>query len=174
MSEQHPPAPRLVRDLMTVGVETCTPDTRLTELARLLLEKELEGVVVLDDENRSLGIVTQDELVRAYSRPNAPALRARDVMREGVPDIPPDIPLEAAAAIMQDMGLRVVFLMHNAAGIIYPAATLSYRHILRHLAAANGGDLGDLGIEARREAPLDTFRRRRDAALRQAQGPDQE
>lgn len=157
----------LVRDLMTVGVMTCALDVPLQQIARVMLDRDLEGVVVLDEEGHGVGIVTQDEVVRGYCHPRAEALTAQDVMREGVPELPPDIPLTAAAAMMQDMGLRVVFLLHNANGIIYPAAMLSYRHILRHLAAEADDELRDLGIDARREAPHETFIRKRDAAKRQ-------
>ena len=174
MSDELPSSPILVRDLMTVGVVTCPPQTPLTEVAQILLEKDLEGLVVLGDDGQALGIVTRNDLVYGYGHPKAGSLKAEDVMQEGIPEIPPDIPLAAAAQLMQDMGLRIVFLMHNAAGVIYPAAMLSYKHILRHLAAESDEDLHDLGIEARREAPLDMFRRKRDAARRQNQLPNQE
>jgi CBS domain-containing protein len=169
-----PASPQLVRDLMTVGVLTVPPDTPLGDVAGLMLDKDAEGIVVVDGKGHGVGIVTRDELVRGYAHPRADALTAGDVMREGVPELPPDIPLQAAASLMQDMGLRIVFLMHNANGIIYPAAVLSYTHILRHLAAQGEGDLRDLGIDAEREAPLDTFKKKQDAARRALNLPDQE
>ena len=52
-----------------------------------------------------------------------------------VPRVPPDIPLKTAAQIMQDQGVRVLFLTHHAGGIEYPAAYITYKHLLRHLAA---------------------------------------
>ncbi len=167
MSEEPAASPKLVRDLMTVGVVTCSPRLTLAEAARLLLEKDLEGVVVLDDEGHGVGIVTQDEIVQGYAHPNRDSLTVGDIMREGVPELPPDIPLTAAAGLMRDMGLRVVFFMHNANGIIYPAAMLSYRHFLRHLAAESAEELRDLGIRAEREPPLASFKRRLDATRRQ-------
>jgi len=85
-----------------------------------------------------------------------------------VPQIPPDIPLTAAAQIMQDQNLRIVFLMHHAGGIEYPAAMLSYKHLLRHMAMEEDDDLADLGIKAERESPLESFYKRRDAARRRA------
>ncbi len=60
--------------------------------------------------------------------------------------------------------------MHHAGGIEYPAAMLSYTHLLRHLAMESADDLSDLGIKADRESPLEAFYKRRDAARRQAQG----
>jgi len=165
MENRFPTTPRLVRDVMTVGVMTCTPDTAITDLARWMLEKGLEAVVVLNPEDgHALGVVGQDELVKAYTREDAATLKVEDVMREGVPQVPPDIPLEAAAKLMQDMGVRSLFLMHHAGGIEYPAAIISYSHLIRHLAARNDEELRDLGISAARQSPLEAFIARREAA----------
>jgi CBS domain-containing protein len=109
-------------------------------------------------------MISQDELVAAYPRDEIHDLKAVDVMREDIPQVPADIPLKVAAQIMRDQGVRVMFLTHHAAGITYPAAVISYRHLVRHLAAAENEDLGDLGIKAKREAPLDSFIKRRDKA----------
>jgi CBS domain-containing protein len=170
MSDLSPSEPRFVRDLMTVGVATCSPETPVVEVARLILENGLEEVVVLDDGN-ALGVVGQDDLVRAYAigHSDLRSTPARDIMREGVPQVPPDIPLEAAAQIMRDQGVRALFLMHHAGGIEYPAATITYRHLLRHLVAIDGNDLRDLGIKAERTPPLQAFLERRDAARKAVQ-----
>lgn len=157
--------PALVRDLMTVGVATCAPDTPVTDLARLLLEKGLESVIVLDPvEGHALGVVGQEELVRAYVQPGGRTLTAEQIMRDDVPSVPPDIPLEAAAQLMQDQGVRVLYLMHHAGGVVYPAASVTYQHILRHLAARSKDELRDLGIHAERQSPIQAFVQRRDAA----------
>ena len=168
MSDDDPVLPRLVRDLMSVGVLTCTPETSVVDLTRVLLEKGLEGAVVLDDHGHAAGVVSRDDLVQAYATgDDVQGLSVRSVMQDGVPQIPPDIPLIAAAQIMQDRGLRIVFLMHHAGGIEYPAAMLSYTNLLRHMAMESLEDLSDLGIKAERESPLESFYKRRDEARRQ-------
>jgi CBS domain-containing protein len=174
MAEGETFSPRLVRDLMSVGVLTCSPDTLVVELARVLLDKGLEGAIVLDGQGHAAGVVSRYDLVRAYAGLNRPKgdvneLMAGDIMQEGVPQMPPDIPLTTAAQIMLDQGQRIVFMMHHAGGIEYPAAMLSYTHLLRHLAMENEEELHDLGIEASREAPLEAFFRRRDEARRRSQ-----
>jgi CBS domain-containing protein len=143
----------LVRDLMTIGVKTCSTDTPIRSIAHMLLEGDLEGVVVLDEEGHGVGVVTQDELVKAYARQDRQSLTAADVLRPDVPQIPPDIPLKAAALLMQDMGVRVFFLMHHGDGIHYPAAAISYKHFLRHLAAREDSELNDLGYASERLIP---------------------
>ena len=133
-------APLLVRDLMTVGVPTCKTATLIVDIARFLIENNVEEMVVLGTEGEGVGVVGYEELVRAYiiptgdGRENIKSLTAEDVMREGVPEMPADTPLTAAAQMMRDKGIRVAYMTHNSAGIIYPAAMISYRHIVRHIA----------------------------------------
>ncbi len=73
---------------------------------------------------------------------------------------------ETPVTNMQDQGIRTLFLMHHAGGIEYPAAVLSYYHLLRHLVADSDEELRDLGVKAVRQTPLEAFINRRDAARR--------
>jgi len=161
--------PHLVRDLMTVGVVTCNPQTTVPEIAQLLLDNDLEEVIVLD-QGKALGVVGQDELIAAFSRDEYRQVEAHQVMRENIPQVPPEIPLAAAAQLLRDQGVRTFFLMHHAAGVEYPAAAISYRHFLRLMAANNRADLRDLGIQADRAAPLDEFIQRREAKRKMVTG----
>jgi len=170
MTENPASFPSVVRDLMTIGVTTCSLGTPVSEIARLMVEKSLEAVVVLDEEGNARGYVGQDEAVGAISRPDGRDLKVEDVLREDIPEIPVDIPIAAAAQIMQDKGVRVLFFLHHAGGIAYPAGILTYRHVLRLLAARSPGDLRDLGIQAARQSPLEVFIQRRDAARKKNAG----
>lgn len=166
VSKRPPVSSLLVRDLMSVGVPTCPSHLPVEEVARLLLEKNLEEVVVLE-EGHAVGVVGAVELARAFASGKEAELRAEEVMREDLPKLPADLPLLTAAQIMLDQGVRVVYMTHHAGGIEYPAGYLSLRHILRYLAARSQEELKDLGIEARRELPLQAFFKRREAARRQ-------
>jgi CBS-domain-containing membrane protein len=173
MPENRSANPELVRDLMTVGVATCSPDTPAGDIARLLLQNGLEAVVVLDPaDGHARGYVSQDELVQAYAHRPLDGLTAEQLMRDEVPQAPPDIPLTAAAQLMLDRRVRVLFLMHHSAGIEYPAALISYQHLLRLLGARDSQELHDLGISASRQSPLEAFIQRRDAARRRNQAAE--
>lgn len=150
---------------MTVGVETCLPDTPIVEIARLMLDAEVEAIVVLEAGN-ALGVIGQDELIKAFSSQEYSELTAEQIMREGVPQIPADVPLTVAAQYMLDQRMRALFLMHHAGGIEYPAALISYRHLLRLMSAEDPQELSDLGILAERQTPLETFLKRREEARR--------
>jgi len=161
-------AQKLVRDLMTVGVPTCKWDVPVKDVARFLLDHHVEALCVLDAEGHGIGVVGEQELVATYGRDNLDELNAEDIMTEGVPELAADIPLTAAAQMMKDKGIRIAYMNHNSAGIIYPAAFISYRHILRHIAAKDESELKDLGLAAERKSPLEQFVERRDKARKKA------
>lgn len=159
---------KLVRDLMTVGVPTCKTDTLVIDIARFLIDNNVEEMVVLGSEGEGVGVVGYEELVRAYGREDVKSLTAEQVIREGLPEFPADIPLRAAAQMMKDKGIRAAYMTHNSAGIIYPAAMISYKHIIRHIAAKDENDLKDLGISAERKSPIEVFIAKRDETRRKA------
>ena len=159
---------KLVRDLMTVGVPTCKTDIFVVDIARFILENNVEEMVVLGAEGEGLGVVGYEELIKVYGRDDVESLTAEQVMREGVPELPSDIPLTVAAQMMKDQNIRVAYMTHNSTGIIYPAAMISYKHIIRHIAAKDESELKDLGIKAERKSPIEQFIERRDEARRKA------
>src|SRR3989337_4613626 len=159
---------KLVRDLMTVGVPTCKHDTPTKDIARFLLEHHVEAMCVLDAEGHGIGVIGEPELIAAYGRDDLDSLKAEDIMSEGVPELQADIPLTVAAQMLKDKGIRIAYMMHNAGGIIYPAAFISYRHILRPIAAKDEKDLQDLGLAAERKSPIERFIERRDEARKKA------
>jgi len=153
---------------MTVGVPTCKTTTPIVDIASFLIENNVEEMVVLGEEGEGVGVCGYRELVNAYEREDVRELNAEEVMSEGVPELPSDIPLKLAAQLMKDKDIRVAYMNHNSAGIIYPAASISYKHLIRHLAAKDETELKDLGIYAERKSPLKVFIERRDEARKQA------
>jgi hypothetical protein len=137
-------------------------------IARFLIENNAEEIVMLGKGRRGHGNCRYEELVGAYEREDVKSPRAEDVMREGVPELPADIPLTVAAQMLKDKNIRVAYMNHNSAGIIYPAAMISYKHILRHLTAKDESELKDLGLAAERKSPVEMFVERRNDARRKA------
>jgi CBS domain-containing protein len=165
MSKESSSTPVLyLRDLITIGVDSCSPETNICELAQYMVDKGMEAFVVLDENNHAVGYVSQFELIAAFSRGAYYNLAAEDVMADGLPQVPADIPAVAAVQIMMDQGLRVLFVTHHAGGIEYPAAVITYNHILKYLANGEGGRAKDVGIKAERKSPVEMFIERRDAA----------
>ncbi len=51
------------KEIMTTDVITVNPDTEITAATRILLEKRINGLPVLDAERRLVGILCQSDLV---------------------------------------------------------------------------------------------------------------
>ncbi len=56
-----------VRDVMVTELLTTKPDTPLQEAARMMLDKRLGCLPVVDDDNVLVGILTQSDFVRLVS-----------------------------------------------------------------------------------------------------------
>ncbi len=62
------------KDIMTVDVITARPDTPVEEVARILLNRRISGVPVIDVNGHVIGIVSEGDLMR---RPESDTLRQR-------------------------------------------------------------------------------------------------
>ena len=51
------------KDIMTKNVISVTPDTGITEVAGLLLQKHINGVPVVDEKGNLVGIICQSDLI---------------------------------------------------------------------------------------------------------------
>jgi len=51
------------KDIMTTEVISVYPDTTIADAAKLLLEKHLNGLPVIDHEGRLVGIICQSDLI---------------------------------------------------------------------------------------------------------------
>ncbi|MGQ0649568.1 MAG: CBS domain-containing protein [Gemmatimonadaceae bacterium] len=58
-------ADTLVRDLMTSELSSCLADSDVKEVTRLMSDRQIRRVVVIDDDGSCVGIVAQADLARA-------------------------------------------------------------------------------------------------------------
>lgn len=124
---------KFVRDVMKIGVPTCEMDTKLNEVAQIMMRDQADVVVVMDEVGAA-GIISQSDLVRAFPR-NYELLSAKDVMTTNrVVSIPPDSALTAVAQIMQDEKVHQVFVMHEHPGAGKPSAVVTMKAIVREMA----------------------------------------
>jgi CBS domain-containing protein len=124
--------PKLVRDLMKIGVPTCETDTRLDEVAKIMAREGADAVIVMD-EYGACGVVSQTDLVKAFPR-NWELLTAKEVMTERIVSITPDTAAIAAAHMMMDEQVHQVFIMHEHPGPSRPSASITMRAIVRAMA----------------------------------------
>jgi CBS domain-containing protein len=146
-----------VADLMTPKVITVHPETPVVEIARAMLQHDVSGVPVVDQQGHLIGLVTETDLVVQNANVHFPTflqildariyltntrrfedeLRkalgtiAADVMTCDVKTVKPDDDISVAATLMVDKGLNPIPVVENdkLVGII------SRSDIIRHILA---------------------------------------
>jgi len=100
-----------VHDAMRVGVITCRPETKLTDVARMMVGYDVHSIVVADvDSERGLwGIVTSLDLARAAD--DLSSATAREVATTNLITVRSNEPLRRAAELMAEHGVTHLIVL---------------------------------------------------------------
>lgn len=139
-----------VRERMTPNPITITPDTPVSDALRLMREKKVRRLPVLDKRSKLVGIVSDSDLLYASPSPVTSLsvwemhellykLKVEAVMTKEVITVAEDTPLEEAARIMADskIGGLPVMSGKTLAGII--TETDVFKAFLAQLGARRTG-----------------------------------
>jgi CBS-domain-containing membrane protein len=122
------------KDIMTTEVTTFSPATEINEAARVLLEKDINGAPVVDENGTLIGIVCQSDLIAQQKKLRIPsvfaildgfvplgslgkieqemrkisALTVEEAMTPKPKTVFPDTPIDDIAAIMVDHRLHTL------------------------------------------------------------------
>ncbi|MGE5610115.1 MAG: CBS domain-containing protein [Bacillota bacterium] len=101
---------RVVRDVMTVDVEVCNPNTELYYVARMMAERDIGSVPVVEstDTMRPIGIITdRDIVVRVIAKREDPnVMKASDCMTTGLLTVNPESDLLECMRTMEERQVR--------------------------------------------------------------------
>ncbi|MFN3326631.1 MAG: CBS domain-containing protein [Bryobacteraceae bacterium] len=125
-------------EVMTREPVTVAPETTVGEIARLLTERRISGVPVVDSENKLVGIITETDLFPKekgvpFSMVRLPSLfdqwldpeqirefyeaskgrQARDVMTKDVASVGPEDDIGTAAKIMMNRHVNRIPVVEN-------------------------------------------------------------
>ena len=64
----------LAKDVMNPNVITVREDTPVKEIARIMLEKDISGLPVVDRNENVIGVVSELDLMRKQIAPDAPSI----------------------------------------------------------------------------------------------------
>jgi tRNA nucleotidyltransferase (CCA-adding enzyme) len=84
------------RDIMTKRVVTVCPETKVSELAKLLAGKRISGVPVVDESKCVVGIATEADLLARKRGQNM----VKAIMTTQVVSVGEETPLEEIAALL--------------------------------------------------------------------------
>jgi CBS domain-containing protein len=120
-----------VHDVMRVGVVTCRPETKLDDVARMMVGYDVHSIVVAEvGEATPWGIVTSLDLAGAPDQLDS--LTAGEVASTNLVTIKSDEPLEKAAKLMAEHGIS--HLVAVQPDVDRPAGMISSRDLAAALA----------------------------------------
>ncbi|MFW9794554.1 MAG: cyclic nucleotide-binding/CBS domain-containing protein, partial [Candidatus Thorarchaeota archaeon] len=103
------------------NVVTITPDATVYEVAELMTKMDI-GSIIIVDQNRPLGIITESDIVRRVitEKRDAQTTAAREVMSSPIIHVEPGTALTEAMRVMAKSNIRRVAVLKNdsLAGII--------------------------------------------------------
>jgi len=148
-----------VADLMSSPVVSCSAGATLGELAALLAERQIHGVVVLDESGAAAGVVADtDVLAGEWLATDAESLAAMRAMTAGeLMTAPPvtidaDAPIEEAAARLGGARLGRLVAVRDGKPVGVIATSDLIRHLGRgHLGRGTVADVMTHGLVACRE-----------------------
>jgi len=110
-----------VRDIMSVNVVTMPPDATIFDVATSMSKMDI-GSIIIADQDRPLGIITESDIVRRViaDERDAKTTAARDVMSSPIIHVEPGTALTEAMRVMARSNIRRVAVLRNdsLAGII--------------------------------------------------------
>jgi len=92
----------LVRDHMDTNVHTLNPDTEILEAVRFLLQHEVTGAPVVDEDRQLLGVFSEKDCMKILSTGvggDIPEGSVRDYMSTGVRTLSPNIDIYYTAGL---------------------------------------------------------------------------
>ncbi len=138
-----------VRDRMTPNPITVTEDTPFQEALRLVRERRIRRLPVLDSAGNLIGIVSEKDLLYAAPSPRALSifelhyhlakLKLAPIINRKVITTTPDTPLEEAARIMVDHHIGALPVLEDGRLVGIITETDIFKTFLELLGAREGG-----------------------------------
>lgn len=154
----------LAKDVMTTEVAAVSPDTSVSEIAQLLLERRISAAPVVDEKNNIVGIVSEGDLMHrpetdtenpprswwlglmigthglAEEFSKSHGKRASDVMTKDVIVVDEEVPVGEIAQLLEENHIKRVPVVRDGTLI----GIVSRANLLRGLATAKQAPLSGL------------------------------
>ena len=139
-----------VRDVMTPNPITVKPDVAFQDALKLLRDKGVRRLPVVNDEGKLVGIITEKDLL--YASPSKATtldvwelsyllskLKVEDIMTKEVITISDDTPIEEAAKVMADKKVGALPVMRDGELVGIITETDIFKVLLKLLGAGREG-----------------------------------
>lgn len=126
------PFKKRLSEIMTTPVETCGPDVTARQVARRMTEKKIDALLVEDDDQNVIGIITERDLVTkviAAEDDDAHTKLAREIMTPHPHSMKPDTYMYEAMSYLTGQRIRHLPVIDNGSlvGIVTLRDLMRYR-----------------------------------------------
>jgi CBS domain-containing protein len=113
------------------AIISVTPETPVAEVARVIAQRRIGAVMVLDANGGVAGIVSERDIVRALATREGGivGMRAEELMTREVVMVDPKTPVDAALRIMDENYFRHLPVVDEAGALL---GLVSVRDLVRH------------------------------------------
>ena len=119
-------------DLMHKGVIACKPETPMTEVVRIVSDTDVHAILVMDEDNHVLGVVSHMDIIRFYGEDLA--LRtAQEVMSTPVVDIEVNRPAKEAAGLMLEKEVHRLLVVEVEGSRRRPVGVISTTDLVKEM-----------------------------------------
>jgi signal-transduction protein with cAMP-binding, CBS, and nucleotidyltransferase domain len=128
------PEPR-VSDLMSRTVATCRRDMPIAQVARVMTDRDVSALVVVDSAGLMEGLISRTDLITLRAHDEYwQGLKAEHVMVKKVICVTPDTPLRDALALLLLRKIHRVIVVEDCEQSSKPLGVLSLTDIVRDMA----------------------------------------
>ena len=127
-------------DVMATQVMSVSPQTRLGDAARRMVDADVGAAMVIDDSGDLVGVITERDLMRCVSEGTDPSTPVDQRMTRHVLTASPDTNIPEAMALMVDGHFRHLPVVNEESHVI---GVVSMRDLMAYTSLRlRGGNLG--------------------------------
>ncbi|MCD4781525.1 MAG: CBS domain-containing protein [Candidatus Omnitrophica bacterium] len=119
----------LAKDIMTTQVLTVLPSILIKDAIKLLVEIEISGLIVTDENNEIFGVLSGKDLIVAYDFLGQVKAPIRDYVNRDVISVPQDTPIKEISHILIQKNILRVPIVEDKKVL----GVVSRRDILRYI-----------------------------------------
>jgi len=95
----------IVKEYMKANVITVSKDTTMEQVAKIMTEKNIGSVIVVDN-GKPVGIITERDIVKGIGKGKKLDSKAEEIMTSSLITIREDSPVTGALALMRQFNIR--------------------------------------------------------------------
>jgi CBS domain-containing protein len=126
---------KTVSDLMHKGIIACRSETPLTEVVHIMVDTDVHAIVVIDDEGKAQGIISDADLVQFYGQ-EIGERTAGEAMSALLFEIDSDQPSQLAAKRMLEQGVYRLLVVEVEGKERRLVGTISAADLVREMRGA--------------------------------------